>query len=345
MLSAPAQQLRVMTETIFRAAGAPPPIAETVADAFILANLLGHDSHGVMRIPSYVGEIKRGRLQPAAEPSVAKQAGATALVDGHSGFGQVAGRYATELAVGIAKEQGAAAVGVVNCTHVGRLGEYPERAARQGVLLLVTCGSIGGGRTAPFGGRDGVLGTNPFAIGLPAGAHPPMIVDFATTVIAGGKVEVARAKGVDVPPGALLDKHGRPTTNPNDLSDGGTMLTVGGHKGYGLSIAASVLSQGVTGELRLDGVRSPMGFFLWAVDTGAFAPAADYGKRVDWMIDQVKAVEPAEGFDEVLVPGEPEQRERRRREAEGVPVPEKTWEAITRTATELGVPEAMPKLG
>jgi LDH2 family malate/lactate/ureidoglycolate dehydrogenase len=347
MPAASAQQLRAMTEAIFTAAGATAAIAATVADALVLANLLGHDSHGVMRIPSYVQQIKRGRLQPAAEPVVAQQRGATALVDGRSGFGQVAGRFATDQVVALAKEYGAAAAGVINCMHVGRLGEYPERAARQGVLLLVTAGSIGspGARVAPFGGRAGVLGTNPFAIGLPAGERPPMIVDFATTVIAGGKVEVARAKGVAVPPGALLDKHGRPTTNPNDLADGGLMLTVGGHKGFGLALAAAVLSQGVTGELRLDGQPSPMGFFLWAVDSGAFTPAAEYGRRVDWMIEQVKAVPPAEGFSEVLVPGEPEQRERARREAEGIPVPEATWAEIIRVAEDLGVRAAIPAVG
>jgi LDH2 family malate/lactate/ureidoglycolate dehydrogenase len=268
------------------------------------------------------------------------------LIDGRSGFGQLAGRLATDQAVALAREYGVGAVGVVNCMHVGRVGEYPERAARQGILLLATCGSLGspGSRHAPFGGRTGLLGTNPFAIGLPAGERPPMIIDFATTVIAGGKVEVARSKGVPVPPGALLDKHGRPTTNPDDLADGGVMLPVGGHKGYGLAMASAVLSQGLTGELHLDGTPSPMGFFLWAVDTGAFTPAADFGQRVDWMIDQVKAVPPADGFAEVLVPGEPERRERARREAEGIPVPATTWAAIQRTAADLGVPDAVPSV-
>lgn len=343
MLTVAAQDLRAMTATIFQAAGATPAIAEAVADALVLANLAGHDSHGVIRIPAYVAQIKAGRLAPAAEPVVVRRQAATVLVDGKHGFGQVAARFATEQAVAAAKEYGAAAVGVVNCNHVGRLGEYPERAARQGVLLFATCGSVGGrfARTAPFGGRSGVLSTNPIAIGLPAGERPPMIVDFATTVVAEGKVQVARAKGVDLPPGAILDKEGRPSVNPNDLYEGGTMLTFGGHKGFGLSLVAAVLSQAVTGELPLPGQPSGLGFFLWAVDTGAFTSPADYGRRVDWMIEQVKAVPPAEGFSEVLVPGEPELRERERRAA-GVPIPEATWEAIAKTAEELGVTSAMP---
>jgi LDH2 family malate/lactate/ureidoglycolate dehydrogenase len=152
---------------------------------------------------------------------------------------------------------------------------------------------------------------------------------------------VARAKGVDLPPGAINDKHGRPSVNPNDLYDGGTMLTFGGHKGFGLALVAAVLSQAINGELPLPAQPSGLGFFVWAVDTGAFTPAAEYGRRVDWMIDQVKAVPPATGFSEVLLPGEPERRERERRAA-GVPVAEATWEAITTTAQALGVGEKMP---
>jgi LDH2 family malate/lactate/ureidoglycolate dehydrogenase len=139
-----------------------------------------------------------------------------------------------------------------------------------------------------------------------------------------------------------MDKHGKPSLNPNDLYDGGTMLTFGGHKGFGLAMVAAALSQGLTGVLNLQGEPSGMGFFLWAVDTGAFTPQADYAQRIDWMIDQVKAVPPAAGFTEVLVPGEPELRERERRGAEGVPVAEATWEAIQATARELGVAEKMP---
>ena len=344
MLAIPAAALRPMTEAIFRAAGSTPGNAATLADALALANLLGHDSHGVMRIPAYVEQIRRGVVVPDAEPVVVADTRAAVLVDGRLGFGQVAGRFATDQAIARAKEYGAAAVGVVNCNHVGRLGDYPERAARSGVLLLATCGSVGspGSRTTPFGGRGGLLGTNPISIGMPAGARPPMIVDFATTVVAAGKVQVARDKGVDLPPGAILNKDGKPSVDPNDLYDGGTMLPVGGHKGFGLAMVAAVLSQALTGEMMAGGGPSRMGLFLWAVDTSAFGPANDYGSRVDWMIDQVKAVAPAEGFSEVLVPGEPERRERERREAEGVPVPEATWETIVRTARELGVAEALP---
>ena len=141
--------------------------------------------------------------------------------------------------------------------HEACLRRLKDQSAKEGVLLFATCGGVGGGgRTAPFGGREGIMGTNPIAIGLPAGARPPMIVDFATTVVAEGKVQVARAKGVDLPPGAIMDKHGRPSVNPNDLYDGGTMLTFGGHKGFGLALVAAVLSQGLTGS-RGQSSRSP----------------------------------------------------------------------------------------
>lgn len=337
MLHIPVATLQTTTEQIFQAAGATPAIASAVAEALILANLAGHDSHGVIRIPAYVDQIKAGRLAAAAEPTVVKRQGATVLVDGRNGFGQVAGRFATDQAIAAAREFGAAAVGVINCNHVGRVGEYPERAAAAGILLFATCGGVNsGGTAAPFGGRAGVLGTNPIAVGMPAGARPPMIVDFATTVVAEGKVQVARAKGADLPPGAILDKNGRPSVNPNDLYDGGTMLTFGGHKGFGLSLVAAVLSQGLAG--------SNSNFFLWAVDSGAFTPADDYRQRVDWMIDQVKAVPPAAGFAEVLVPGEPERREREQRSRNGVPVAEATWAAIGETAKQLGVGDKVPTI-
>jgi LDH2 family malate/lactate/ureidoglycolate dehydrogenase len=340
-----AEQVRSMTEMMFQAAGAPETTAATLADAIVLAHLRGYDTHGVRMIPNYVRSIRGGRLDPTAEPAVIGGHAATALVDGKHGFGQLAGRFATDLAVARAKEYGAAAVGVIRCNHTGRLGEYPERAARQGVLALATCGSVGrnrGARQAPYGGRESVMSTNPIAIGVPAGAHAPIVVDFATTVVSGGKVELARAMGTELPPGAILDKQGRPSVNPNDVSEGGTMLPVGGHKGFGLALVAACLAQGLTGELDLAGQPSGLGMFVWAVDASAFAPAADYGRRIDWMIDQVTAVPPAEGFTEVLVPGERAQREQQRRAAEGIPVAPATWEAVRRTATELGVDDRLP---
>lgn len=345
MRTVPAQQLRAIAETIFQAAGAPAPIASAVTDALILANLLGHDSHGVWLIPDYVAAAKAGRVVPAAEPVVVTSKAATVLVDGKRGFGQVAGRFATDQAIAAAKEFGAAAVGVINCNHVGRVGEYPERAAARGVLLFATCGNVRSPMVRPHGGRAGTLGTNPVAFGLPAGERAPMIVDFATSVVAAGKVAVARDKGVELPPGALVDKEGQPSIDPNDFYDGGALLTFGGHKGYGLALVAAIMSQGLTGALPL-GEQRPGGggFFLWAVDTGAFTPTDEFGQRVDSMIDRVKAVPPAEGFDEVLVPGEPERRERERRERSGVPVAETTWEALQRTARELGVAERVSQL-
>jgi uncharacterized oxidoreductase len=333
-----ADELRTLTRAIFEGAGTPADLAETVADHLINANLTGHDSHGVIRIPSYVGAIQRRVLDPTARPSVLNDKGPTVLVDGNWAFGQVAARYAIDLAVGRAKELGVALVGIVRCNHIGRVGEYPTIAAQRGVAAFVTVGGASGRSVAPFGGRAGALGTNPISFGFPAAGRPPFLVDFATSAIAGGKVMVARAKGEEVPPGSLIDANGEPTRDPNAYFDGGALLPFGDHKGYGLSMMVSLFA----GVLTQPGAHSSEGHgasgcLMVAIDAGAFGPAERTVADADAAIDRIKAIPPAAGFDEVLVPGEPEARSRERRLREGIPVPERTWAEIQATAESLGV--------
>jgi LDH2 family malate/lactate/ureidoglycolate dehydrogenase len=156
-----------------------------------------------------------------------RETAVSALVDGVWTYGQVSARYGTEVAIAKAKESGVAVVGVVRCTHIGRLGTYSSLASSQGVVLMVTIGGLASS-TAPFGGRAGIFSTNPYSFGFPAGDHADLMVDFATSAIAGGKVMVARAKHEPVPPGSLLDKDGNPTTDPNAYWNGGMLLPFGG---------------------------------------------------------------------------------------------------------------------
>ncbi len=344
MLIYTADQLRRVATSVFRATGAPEDIAARVADSLVDANLAGHDSHGVMRIPQYVNGIAAGEIVVTARPEVAKENAATALVDGHWTFGQVAADYATRVAVRKACELGVAAVGLVRAHHVGRLGEWTELAASEGVIMIVFAGGFGGGHgAAPFGGAGIAYGTNPLSFGLPAGERPPVMVDFATTAVAAGKIRVAMAKGEQLPPGCIVDKQGRPTTNPADYFAGGFMLPAGGHKGYGLAVAAELLSQALTGaetlaEANLGGpFYARSGSLFLALDPGLFRPREEYGRRVDATIDRIKAIPPAPGFTEVLLPGEPELQARRKRQAEGIPVAEATWEAIRGVSAPLGV--------
>ena len=235
MPTVPADRLLAISRRIFEAAGTPADLAEIVSDHLINANLAGHDSHGVIRIPSYVQTIKRGQLDPAARPRTVEDRGPTIRVDGNWAFGQVAARYAIDLAIARAKELGVALVGIVHANHIGRVGEYPTIAAERGVAAFVTVG--GPGRSvAPFGGRQGGLGTNPISFGFPAASHPPFLVDFATSAIAGGKVMVARARHEPLPEGILMGPDGLPSTDPNDFFRGGVMHAFGAHKGAALSL-------------------------------------------------------------------------------------------------------------
>jgi len=343
MLTFSADQLHAAATKIFRAAGADEANTKIVVDHLIDANLTGHDSHGVIRIPSYVRSIRNEQLAPSAKPEIVRETAAMTLVDANRTFGQVSALFATDAVVAKAKEHGVAIAGTFRGNHIGRLGYYPTRAAAQGVALLVAYGSLGGSG-APFGGRKGALGTNPISFGFPseglrgeAEGVQFFLLDFATTAVAAGKVSVARDKHEQLPPNSLIDKDGRPTTDPNALSQGGALLPFGGHKGYALSLMSVMLSRALirAGEDTGEGAQGGAKVFFLAIDTNVFgdgAPAA-----ASSVFEKVRATPPADGFDQVLIPGEPERRSADRRRKEGIPVAEDTWGAVTKTAAELGV--------
>ena len=244
------ERLRELGQTIFQAAGASPANAARVTASLVDANLAGHDSHGVQHIPGYVRSVQEGQIVGDAEPRVLRETPVTALVSGQWTFGQVAAGFAPGCAIEKARRSGLAAVGLVQVNHIGRLGEYAEMAARAGVVAIVVAGGFAEerGQAVPFGGARPALGTNPIAVGFPAGRSEAMFLDFATTAIAAGKVAVARAKGLPLSPGVLLDREGRATTDPNAYYEGGALLPFGGHKGYALSMAVEFLGRVVTGS-------------------------------------------------------------------------------------------------
>jgi len=337
--------LREVAARVFQAVGSPEPIARRVGDALVDANLAGHDSHGVIRIPQYVAAVRDGEVLPAAAPKVLRERASSALVDGGWGFGQVTAEHATRIAIEKAKAEGLAAVGAVRCNHIGRVGEYSEMAAAEGVVAFVTTGGFGGrgGRAAPFGGREGILGTNPLSFGFPGADGTAMLVDFATTAVAAGKIQVARAKGTPLPPGAILDKDGNPTTNAEDFYQGGVMLPFGGHKGYALALVVELLGRVLTGAddyaegNRGGPVYGRSGALVVALDAALFRDREGFTREVEGTLARVRAVPPAPGFDRVMVPGEPEAQTRKSRLAQGVYVEDATVAAIRQTAAELGV--------
>lgn len=338
MLTMSAPKLRDATHRVFEAAGTPSDLANQMAEVLVESNLVGHDSHGVIPIPAYLRAIKEGNLIPSARPEIIEEAAGSALVDGKYGFGHVAAAFATDVAARKAKENKAAVVSVVRCNHIGRLGEWGSRAAAQGVIALVTVGGSGGpGIAAPFGGGARALSTNPISVGIPAGGMDDMLVDFATTGVAEGKVQVARAKGAQLPSGVLLDKEGKSSTKPEDLYNGGMLLPFGGHKGYGLAMVVELLGAALTPGQKYNRDGKSGGAVILAIDAAAFRPLGEFEEAADETLDRVKAIPPGAGFTEVLLPGEPEQRSKAERLKEGIPVAEATWNAIVDAARDLGV--------
>jgi len=336
MLTLPADRLRAVTRQVFSAAGTPGDLADDMAQILVESNLVGHDSHGVIRIPAYVKQIKEGTLIPDARPEVVEETGGSALVDGKYAFGHIAAAYATNVAVRKAKESKAAVVGIVRCNHIGRLGEWGSRAAAHDVVAIVTVGGGSGGIATPFGGAARALGTNPISVGIPGGETPDMLVDFATTVVAEGKIQVARAKGAELPPGCILDKDGNPSTHPEDFYNGGVLLPFGGHKGYGLAMIVEMFGTALLPAAQYNRDGRGGGAVILAVDATTFQPLANYEKGADGTLQRIKAIPPARGFSEVLLPGEPEQRSKAERLANGIPIAEATWNAIVEAGQSVG---------
>ena len=348
------QALQLYLDQVLRAMGADAEIAFEVARHLVRANTSGHDSHGVLRLAQYVAELDRSALHPARHPELLRESDVTALFDAHRGFGQFSTMVATRWAIQHAREHGLAAAAVRHSMHIGRLGEYTEAIAAEGLVGIVTVGIAGpgSGTAAPFGGTQRFLGTNPWSMGVPAAGRPPLIFDAATTTVAEGKVRMARAKGVEVPAGTVLDTAGEPTRRPEDLYAGGTLTLLGGqvagHKGYGFSLASALISglamigdeeptpAGTMQETPPTGPRIA-GVFLAAVDPAAFGDPAAYTRQVAGVLDAALEVHPAHGAQGVLVAGDPERLSRTERERGGIAIPAATWEELTAISARFGV--------
>lgn len=332
-----AGDLHAMTRRLLMAADTPRPVADDVAEILVNSNLAGHDSHGVLRIPFYLQSISEGGLDPAAEPRVVHETANTLLVDGNNGFGHYAARKAMGLAIEKAAQADVCCVSFVRIGHIGRLGEYAEAATRAGCIGLITVG--GGakhnGATVPFGGRVGALNTNPMAVGVPTGDDTPFIIDFATSRVAEGKLQVARSKNADLPEGYILDKHGNPSVRTMDFYEGGYLLPFGEHKGYALALLICLLG-GLSGNFNVE--KGAMnGAFMQVVNVDAFTPLEAYQKGVRALLDGMKATPPAPGFDEVVVPGDFERRFRVARLADGIELPDTIYAQIQEWAGRLNI--------
>jgi LDH2 family malate/lactate/ureidoglycolate dehydrogenase len=329
--------LRDLVQQILEAVGTSPTTATFMAESLVDSNLAGHDSHGVMRLLLYAETARAGHVDAAVEPTLVSRTGATAIVDAHYGWGQPAMWLATGEAIDLARQFGIGAAAVQNCYHIGRVAPYVERIAAARCIGIAMANA--GPAVAPYGSRKRILGTNPIAWAAPrAGDQPSLSFDIATAMIAEGKVRVAKAKGELVPPGVIVTTDGVPSQIPDDFYDGGALLPFGGHKGSGLSLLAQVIGRGLAGLTPQSskvqrGVNGP---FVIAINPDVFTPFRLFLDEIESQCDEISASEPMEGFDRVRLPGEPETESRERR-ADGIPVPERTWQDLCALAAELGV--------
>jgi uncharacterized oxidoreductase len=340
-----AERLRTTASSIFRALGAPEQDAELVSNLLVEANLTGFDSHGLIRLPIYARGIRMGAVRPGAEMKIVEETPTTAIVDGGWNFGQVVARYAMNLCI---EKAGRGIVGLVlvrNCHHVGRLNSYAELALERDMIGIMSVNS--NSSVAPFGGKTKQLGTNPLCFAIPAGEEPPMVLDMATSVWAQGKVMVHLARGEELPEGVFMDADGNPTTDPSWYAKGGVLRTLGGiagYKGFGLSLLVEILCGALSGagcsnsgEYRSRPFYGGNGVFMMAIDVGRLTDMRAFKRRVDDLFRSVRSSPVAPGYDEILIPGDPERRMRERRLREGIYIEEKTWGEIRALAEELNV--------
>ena len=338
-----AERLKRIGEALLVAAGAPPVEAATVMRHCIDANLAGHDSHGIIQIPTYIDRMKAGHIVPGAPWVIVQESATTTVVDGNWGFGYVVNERAMRLTIEKAKSANVAAATVFRQGHIGRLASYPLMAVEAGMIGLITADS---GRSpkhvAPYGGREARLGTNPISIAVPSDLDGPLFLDMATSAVAAGKVSLASARGTPIPEGWVLDKDGKPTTDPKALRAGGALLPLGGSEGYkgtGLAVMVEILCGLLTGlgfGVEPTG-RHNDGCFMAVFNVAAFRPLATFKREVAAFAQYLKETPPSEGSPGVFYPGELEfLRERERREA-GIEVEDVTWAKLMDLGTGFGL--------
>jgi hydroxycarboxylate dehydrogenase B len=343
-------RLNAAIRLFVRGFGSNEAEVEAVAGNLIEANLTGHDSHGIGMLPRYTEsflEGGEGGLKPNTHVRTVLDAGTLLRLDGGAGFGQVIGQEAMALAIERTQAHGSCIVALGNAHHLGRIGAWAEQAARAGIVSMHFVNVMSRAIVAPFGGSDARFGTNPFCAGVPFSGREPVILDFATSIIAQGKTRVAMNKGEQVPPDHLIDDQGRPTQEPRFtvVPPFGALLTFGAHKGYGMALMAELLggalASGMTQRDQDSSKRRILnGMFSVLVDPAKLGDRGAFEREALAFIDWVKASPPRQGFDSVLVAGEPERAKRAKRSAEGIPVDATTWQEILAAAGKIGVDPA-----
>lgn len=329
--------LQRVVQSIVESVGSAPEAARAVSESLVEANLMGHDSHGVIRLGWYIDFVRQGSVLPGASAQVLARHGATAQVDGARGWGQPAARLATQTAIELAREHAIGLVTIVNCNHIGRVGEYVATIAGANMIGMAMCNA--GPAVAPFGGYQRVMGTNPLAIAAPCGGgQPPIVLDFATAGVAEGKLRVAKSKGELVAPGLVVDAAGNPTREPSEFYAGGALQAFGLHKGSGLSVMIELFARGICGvDPTTSANVEQNGTLIMALNMPVLAPEHQFLGAAERLRAQIAGAPPSAGFGEVLVPGDPELRARATRIEQGIPIPQQTWDELKGLADSCGV--------
>ena len=343
-----AGELRARVAAVLVAAGSSSEEADTVAANLVMANLSGHDSHGVGMLPRYVDAVLEGGLKPNSALRVLLDSGTLLSLDGQRGYGQVIGEQAMELGLERVRAHGSCIMTLANAHHLGRIGHYAEMAVAQGLVSLHFVNVQSRPVVAPWGGGDGRFGTNPCCIGIPLAGREPFVLDFATSRVAQGKMRVAYNEGRSVAPGLLIDQHGAPTTDPSVVvvpqGNGlfGALMTFGEHKGYGLAVAcellAGALSGGGTWHRGADGRRAVLNSMLTVlIDPARLGTQASFETEALAFVDWLRQGPTASGFDAVLIAGEPERAARKLRAVHGIAIDDGTWAELEQTALKVGL--------
>ncbi|MBS0264985.1 MAG: Ldh family oxidoreductase [Planctomycetes bacterium] len=341
-----AEKLKTFAATLFEHIGVGRRESEICANSLIGANLRGFDSHGVMRIPFYVAAIRDGRVQPQNSLQIVHETPAALVCDGGWGLGQVLSRDLMERLIAKASAIGVACGTLRQAAHIGRVGEYSEMAAEQGLAAIIVANGHGSGqRVAPVGGKQGRLGTNPLSMGVPGGTDGPFILDFGTSATAEGKVRVKKIAGQQVPLGWILDADGNPTTDPNKLYDqpAGSILPMGGdqaYKGFGLAFMIEMLTGGLSGgRCSHPGAPPPVGndaLFL-VLDPRHFGGAEHLQREISVLEPFVRNTPRRDGVEKITLPGDPERLLLAERQAKGIPLDDGNWKELVKLAESLGV--------
>lgn len=342
----PAERATALCEAVFSRLGLSASEVADCTRAIMFATLRGLDSHGIVSIlPGIAGSVKRGQTQPRAKIITLSEAAVTASYKGNSAAGPVIGSHAMRAAIARAKRHGVGVVTAVNCAHFGAASAYAAMTLPESMFGLVMCNAAPA--VAPFGGAGRLHGTNPIAYAAP-GTDMPIVLDIATSMVASGQLAKAARRGQTIPLGWAMDADGAPTTDPSAALKG-ALLPFGGHKGYGIGILVDVLTGALAGSSLGLGVQQSnpdpdvggQAFFFLAIDPRFFSSPEVFAERVDQLISDARSIKPAEGFSEVLLPGELEWREEQKRTQEGIPLYDGDWAALLANLVAADLPREL----